>query len=67
MSEWIPVSEGLPDDYGLFIITTIDMESHYPFEKHVYTSDYSPNDGWDSEDSVMRVIAWQPLPEPYRG
>ena len=52
---WIPVSERLPEERGYYLTTTKTGE--------VYC------DYWD-EDNFNRtelVIAWMPLPEPYKG
>lgn len=52
---WIPVTERLPEERGYYLTTTKNGE--------VYC------DYWD-EDNFNRtelVIAWMPLPEPYKG
>ena len=55
--EWIPVSERLPEKDGYFLITTSDNE--IDIREYLYSKGW----GWDGFE---RVIAWQPLPEPYR-
>ena len=78
MNEWININDGLPP-VGMPIIVTINdtfrnrRELRYPviyrksfyansygfyehgLEDHLLTAEYSP------------VIAWMPLPEPYKG
>lgn len=57
---WIPVSERLPED-GTYI-TTLDGE--LVGQKEPFTGMCGIENGkWDDEDCV---IAWQPLPEPYK-
>lgn len=59
-NRWIPVSEGLPED-GTYICT---------FDGELYGIDEPftgmcgiENGVWDESDCV---IAWRPLPEPYK-
>ena len=54
-TQWIPVSERLPEERGFYLTTTKD--------KAVYC-DYWNEDNFDRTEMV---IAWMPLPEPYRG
>lgn len=57
---WIPVSERLPED-GTYI-TTLDGE--LVGQEEPFTGMCGIENGkWDDEDSV---IAWMPLPEPYK-
>ena len=53
--EWIPCSERLPEERGLYLTTTKD--------KAVYC-DYWNEDNFDRTEMV---IAWMSLPEPYKG
>lgn len=58
-SRWIPVTERLPDKMGSYI-TTIDC-GKYGFatgQRYFYNDEI----GWNDKD----VIAWMPLPEPYK-
>lgn len=57
---WIPVSERLPED-GTYI-TTLDGE--LVGQEEPFTGMCGIENGkWDDEDCV---IAWMPLPEPYK-
>lgn len=57
-TSWIPVSERLPEEDGMYLISTcmncIDTCLFYKDDDEYLWVDY--------EDSV---IAWMPLPEPY--
>ena len=65
--KWIPVSERLPENGDLQIITILDEWGDYPFRY----SDF----GWYLEaakcwivgtETRTDIIAWMPLPEPYK-
>lgn len=72
--EWIPVTERLPEESGrylTYIVNEYDEELQY-----IMTADYiarpTPIEGlspWyvDDECASDNVVAWQPLPEPYKG
>lgn len=71
--EWIPVTERLPEESGrylTYIVNEYDEELQY-----IMTADYiarpTPIEGlspWyvDDECASDNVVAWQPLPEPYK-
>ena len=65
VGEWIPVSERLPDKDG-FYIATLDgkiVGDDRPFSGLAEFEDWT----WvDDEEDYKCVIAWQPLPEPYK-
>ncbi len=79
-TEWISVSERLPDEQGRYLVTT-DYRTYYIVETANYTNNLYKIDkhdfldkkcaGWYDFDSeygyyeVERVVAWQPLPKPY--
>lgn len=57
---WIPVSEKLPDIHN-YCMKYLVTDCH----RHIHTSLFTESGGkswWSYED----VIAWMPLPEPYR-
>lgn len=49
---WIPVSERLPKDDGLYLVYTEEQPFVCPFE--------------DGEFFIDEVLAWMPLPPPYQ-
>ena len=59
MSEWIPVSEGLPEDYEKVLVTWKSRLGRG------VTHAYFANRYWHGVDPPLQVIAWQPIPEPY--
>lgn len=66
---WIPVSERLPDKNGKYLVT----EKHFAFDdkKHngysrLYVDKIEFSDGSFHRASFIEVIAWMPLPEPYK-
>lgn len=76
---WISVSERLPEEYGEYLITWTTSSSKKPFisiceceETLVY--DYEHNRfkvEWLFDDYIkdypdVEVIAWMPLPDPYK-
>lgn len=58
---WIPVSDRLPED-GTYLCT---LDGELVGEEEPFTGMCGIENGkWDEEGCV---IAWQPLPEPYKG
>ena len=60
--QWIPVGERLPDEYGEYLVT----KRTFGWNCEEYVSNdiaYFDNDGFHKADTV---IAWKPLPEPYK-
>lgn len=63
-SEWIPVSERLPENNGCMLVTiddAIEFGKYEDGEWSIWVCEH-----WDEWDA-KGVIAWMPLPEPYKG
>ena len=54
---WIPCSVRLPENDCYCLVTTSDME--IDIREYCYSKGF----GWDGFE---RIIAWQPLPQPYQ-
>ena len=74
-THWIPCSERLPENDNEVLITVWDAEDDYV---EVYKGFYQGHEWWtqwchgcskikDEPCGENIVIAWMPLPEPYRG
>lgn len=59
--EWIPVSEKLPERYKEVIVTDIETTN-------TYQSRYIGKGYWECDNGTLknRIIAWMPLPKPYK-
>lgn len=56
--KWIPVTEGLPKKDGLYLVS-VKNEHNRRYSKTCWYSDKN----WFARQDV---VAWQPLPEPYK-
>ena len=71
--EWIPVSERLPKDRNLVLVTAYWHET-YQIMQASYFGEGEKNGWWcvpfnncgEHMRNDLHVIAWQPLPEPYK-
>lgn len=74
--KWIPVTAGLPEKDGDYLVTSV----HYGWNDQKYISieveAYYTRNGTEEYGTCLaykgwqggeKVIAWMPLPEPYRG
>ncbi len=74
-TRWIPCSERMPE-IGKDVLTTYidgEMKRCYVREDAWFPNDDSEKSGWINEESdyrynglSMEVIAWMPMPEPYK-
>ena len=67
MCGWIPCSERLPNDMT-YVLTTIHIPGREPVVRSgVYENGLFHNDNGDVWKATDReVLAWLPLPEPYK-
>lgn len=65
IGEWIPVNERLPKENGKYIVSLED--SVYPWANFFNGKWYMLSLGIAREFGEYEVIAWMPLPEPYKG
>ena len=79
---WIPCSERLPEESGYYLVTYHDWSDgnflpkyddtyvrrlHYQISDHFVGWKYPKNvDDRAENDCHKEVIAWQPLPEPFK-
>ena len=63
--QWIPCSERLPKEYGNYLITKhngdVDVGTIDPKKKGVWSACDADGFYW-----IREVVAWMPLPEPYK-
>jgi len=67
-NRWIPVSERLPEKYGRYLVTTVYgevKESEFDLGKWWQINNSTISLKWKEEP--IKVVAWQPLPEPWKG
>ena len=68
---WIPVTERLPkkENKSYWICTDTKHQCECRWTNNIYGIGKSNNWGWSIFDipQYTRVIAWMPLPEPWRG
>ena len=68
---WIPVTERLPEESGQYLITV--KYEHVDGYEDIYAEHGDWSDGkWDMFGfghcgKVEDIVAWMPLPEPYKG
>ncbi len=73
-TEWIPVSERLPEDFGNDYLVNIEYKGDYEgidiatywmggYIDGLWTT---PNDWIEGPPELWHVTAWMPLPQPYK-
>ena len=62
---WIPVSERLPEENG-FYLATCDGEICGENEPFTGLAEYENGKWVDDEEDYQCVLAWLPLPQPYK-
>ena len=65
--EWIPVTERLPDKAGTYLVTYHPRYGDNVDENVVAIDVDNFGRGLWGNRKRQRVIAWMPLPEPYKG
>ena len=60
VGEWIPVAERLPEESLNSVLAWDEYRNRCVFAQ--YYGGY-----WHLKDEIIKITAWQPLPEPYRG
>jgi len=67
MNEWIPVSERLPEKNGSYLVQVASSDGTATIT-FMMVEHYSEDEMWLHCDNKRRkVVAWMPLPEPYKG
>ena len=72
VGEWIPVSEGTPEDPDESVLITVNgTYKNITYEDAVMLAVYDKDEGWIIDGYqywlTAQVTAWQPLPEPWKG
>ena len=74
VGEWIPCSERLPEEYGSYLVAWKPLMMFDRMHQHYYEIvEFDPDDEalWigniEQAHGKYEIIAWQPLPEPYKG
>ncbi len=68
IGEWIPCSERLPESGQRYLVSGIWKDKDYEVRR-TYDAAYGSDGVWHThnyEPVNYEVIAWQPLPEPYK-
>ena len=70
---WIPVSERLPEEQKFYLVTIAKNTGEHDIEycfyecgKWLMIADGNSEENTCWEEEVKKVVAWMPLPEPYK-
>lgn len=58
---WIPVEDGLPEDERMVLVTYMTKSGISSVDRARFDGKY-----WRGSGFMGRVIAWRPIPEPYK-
>ena len=61
-NQWIPVTEKLPDDQGMVLVSCRNKKGLNSINRAYYWNGY-----WHGSGSMSGVKAWKPLPKVYGG
>ena len=68
--QWIPCSERLPEE-NLPVLVAVKQKDRLPKwikeQTYSYVTDIDVYDDGDFDTHKNKVVAWMPLPEPYKG
>ena len=65
-SEWIPVTERLPEENVRVLVTR--KSNIFVRDDYIDIGRYTKQKRWETEEYVnVDVKAWMPLPDPYKG
>lgn len=72
--KWIPVTEALPEEDEEVLVTVhfdgtkdVKPSTYVETASQISGSWFSYSDDWNASRNRYHVIAWMPLPEPWRG
>ena len=65
MPKWIPVTEALPEVKEMVLIT--NNKGHVRCGQYQGTYDGKNYRWWWKHNTLEEVLAWMPLPEPWKG
>lgn len=65
-NKWIPVSERLPDKNDNYLVTVEMKNIDYKFVAKWHFNKCEKPFWTEAEPTREKVIAWMPLPEPYK-
>ena len=67
VKEWIPIEERLPEEKGLYLVAYHPCYwDNVKEDVLVGIDNFTGKTSW-SRRKYQRVIAWMPLPDPYKG